>query len=154
SRHSRVAALRVVLEEVQDPSEELTRRPVVPEPTVNHGQIRRCRDLKVSIAQSLGHRDVPLAQLPRLLQLAEPSEALAYVARGRHQALLVTQGLRERLGAAEVIEQAGVLAERRKGTSELEPDVDRPLCALPRIGQALEGLERLLEVRDGLPVGR
>src|SRR5262249_41670928 len=74
--------------------------------------------------------------------------------RGPYQAVLVAKGLRESLGATEMIEQPWVLRERRERAPELEPDVDRPLCVLPRIGQALEGLERLLEVRDGLPVGR
>jgi len=53
-----------------------------------------------------------------------------------------------------MIEQPGVLGEGRERASELEPDVDHLLAALPRRGEALEGLERLLEVGGGLPVGK
>jgi hypothetical protein len=53
-----------------------------------------------------------------------------------------------------MIEQPWVLAEGRERASELEPEVDRRLGALTRRGEALEDLERLLEVGGSLPVGR
>jgi hypothetical protein len=154
AHHARIVAERVLFEEVEGPSQELDSPPVVPSPVMDHAQVHGRRALKLLVAEGFGHPDVPLAQLPGPLEVAEPPETVAQVDGDLEKSPLVAEALRQGLGAAEMIEQPWVLGEGRERASELEPDVDHPLVALAGRGKALEGLEHLLKVGGGFPVGR
>ena len=53
--------------------------------------------------------------------------------------------MRERFGLAQCFEHAVEISERVQRTAQLEPQINRPLNGYLRLGQSLEGIQRLFE---------
>jgi hypothetical protein len=67
--------------------------------------------------------------------------------------VLVAERPGEPLRLVEVVYHARPIAERDERVPEVEPEVDGQLGRLPGLGETAEGLERLLQVGNGLAVG-
>ena len=67
---------------------------------------------------------------------------------------MVAKGGGKRVRFAQVDEGLSVLSERKEGRVEVESQIDSLLAGVTHVGEVLEGSQRLLQVRHGLPQGR
>src|SRR2546428_5454906 len=70
------------------------------------------------------------------------------------QPALIANPLGENLTVANVVEASLALSEGMEQVAQVQPQVDALLDCFARLGKIGEGSERLLEARDGFPVGR
>src|SRR5215467_3338686 len=151
-RHSEVLARAIAGKRGDHLREEIDGPLHLPERLMRAAQIHESRCAQRCVLETVGDGKGARAGRDRSQVIGDQVERVRFEGERATKLLVIADLLRESAGLAEVVEGARRISEQGEGVPQSQMEVDALPLGRSRVGQMVEGLERLLERSDRLTV--